>query len=91
MHIERGGKTLTGREHREWRVGMVSNVNGRGCEIIRFGKRTDARVLVRWLEECDKYDSRMLPGNVGKGKTQWVGLYQIEPECWVPPTDEELS
>lgn len=84
MHVEIGGKTLTGRETREWYIGMKSNVNDRGCEIIRFGKRTDARVLVRWLEDLCSYDSRMLPGSVGKGKTQWVGRYQIEPECTIP-------
>lgn len=75
-----GGKTLTGRQTREWYQGMQSNVNGRGCELVRFGKRNSGRVLVRWLEDCDKYDSRMLPGNVSKGRTQWVGMYQIEPQ-----------
>lgn len=79
-HIEQGGKTLVGRQYREWNVGMKSNVRGRGCEVIRFGKRNNGRVLVRWLESCDKYDSRMLPGNVREGRTQWVGMYQIEPE-----------
>lgn len=85
MHVEIGGKTLTGRECREWYAGMKSNVNGRGCEILRFGKAPEhARVLVRWLEEGHPYDTRMIRPLVRQGRTQWVGRYQIEPEVSVP-------
>lgn len=74
MHIEIGGKTLTGRQSREWYIGMKSTINGRQCEIIRFNKRLPIyRVLVRWLESGL---------GVSVGKTQWVGLYEIVPECW---------
>lgn len=67
QHIEVGGKTLVGRQGREWYAGMRSNVNGRGCEIVRFKKGTTARVLVRWADT---------------GLTRWVGLYDIEPEIY---------
>lgn len=72
-HIEMGGKTLVGRQRREWYVGMHSNVQGRACEIVRFKKGTTARVLVRWEDDGGR-------GSVRKGKTQWVGLYEIDPE-----------
>ena len=88
-HVEAGGKTLTGRETREWCVGMSSNVNGRKCEIVRFGKRNSARVLVRWLENPplnDRFRSSKDSTHtadrqpyVNTGRTQWVGMYQIEP------------
>jgi hypothetical protein len=82
MHLEIDGKTITGRMVREWYEGMESSVNGRGCRVLRFSKNK-ARVLVRWLEEND-YTVFQLPGNVSKGRTQWVGRYQIVPHEYVP-------
>jgi hypothetical protein len=87
MHVEIGGKMLTGRQVREWSEGMESNVNGRGCRVLRFSKDKDrARVLVRWLEEGDKYSLHIAHPQgsrlVRKGGMQWVGRYQIEPDTY---------
>lgn len=76
MKVEIGGKTIGGRERREWYQGMHSNVSGRACEIVRFKKETTARVLVRWEDDGSR-------GSVRKGKTQWVWLYEIDPETSV--------
>jgi len=72
-HIEMAGKTLQGRQRREWYVGLESNVQGRACNVVRFARGTTARVLVRWQDDGAR-------GSVGMGKTQWVGLYEIEPD-----------
>ena len=67
--IETGGKTLQGRQRREWYQGQNTVVWHQGiyrtCEIIRFAKRDSSRVLIRYTQT---------------GKTQWVGLYDIRPE-----------
>jgi hypothetical protein len=84
-HLEIDGKTITGRMVREWSEGMESNIRGRKCRIVRFGKRNKARVLVRWLESLDRSCmGPCLPGNAGMGRTQWVGMYEIEPDTYVP-------
>lgn len=58
----------------EWTVGMLSNVHGRECKIVRFNKNLD-RTLVRWLVDYDE----KLAGNVGKNKTQWVDRDKVAP------------
>lgn len=64
-HTEIGGKTLQGREWREWYIGQRTTCQARLCEIVRFGKRQPGRVLIRWA--CT-------------GRTAWVGMYEITPE-----------
>lgn len=78
-HNEIGGKTLTGRQVREWYASMVTTAHGRPCVLLRFGRTTD-RALVRWLGPIPEGSNARCLGNVREGKTQWLGRYEIAPE-----------
>ena len=70
-----GGKTILGREFREWSEGMVSNVKGRKCILLRFKRdRERSRVLVRWLSPWNGSGLQR-----AENRTQWVGRYEIDP------------
>lgn len=81
MKHEIGGKTLAGRQRREWRQGMQSDVYDRKCIILKMGRYHSGRVQVRWLDDipANWLMAYSLP-KVGKGKTQWVDIYSVSPD-----------